>query len=168
MEASIAVQILFPLGGPRLLSILALSAFVALAISRHDRKPVYACLAWMFGFEALFEATTLALGRPEVNTLHVLFYVALGGLVVPLTARTGVTVSWPLLGLALTVWTVWVAIGFPINEHPNVMRGHFPFNPAAEVLNEGMKLAWAAAYLWPLTGRRSARLERAVLLLRRV
>ena len=167
MEATL-IQILFPLGGPRLTSILALSLFLALAIGRHDRRPIYACLAWMFGFEALFEATTLALGRPEVNTLHVLFYVILGLILVPVLGRHGARPSPPILLAAVLLWAVWVAIGFPINEHPNVMGGHFPFNPAAEVLNEAMKLTWAAAYVFPLfLGRRSARLERAVLLLRR-
>ena len=138
-------EILFPLGGPRLTTILALAVFLAIAITRGEKKPALACLAWLFGFEFLFEATTFALGRPELGAIHAATYIIIGALLLPWLTRRGVIPSLPLLAAALAVWAIWVATGFHVNEHTGA-----GFDPAAEVLNELSKMLWAAAYLLPL------------------
>jgi hypothetical protein len=45
------------------------------------------------------------------------------------------------------VFAVWVAAGFHVNVNERGLAG---FDPTAEVLNEGSKTLWAAAYLVPL------------------
>lgn len=141
-----AGTVLFPLSGVRLTTILAISLFLAIAITREDRRYAYACVAWLFSFEAVFEATALATGRKEsLGAPHALSYVAAAAVLLPWVWRHGVRPSWPLLALALIVYAAWVGTGFHVNDH--TMTG---FDPAAEFLNEASKMLWAAAFLLPL------------------
>lgn len=140
-----ATSILFPLYGPRLTTILAIALFFTLAITQHDRLPVYSCLAWLFGWEAVFEATTWALGRPELGVPHVALYLVVCVVALPWLTRKGARPDWRFLVPAVAFYIVWVATGFHINEHSGKS-----FDAAAEVWNEAAKILWAAAYLAPL------------------
>jgi len=141
-----AAHVLFPTGNARLSTIVAVSAFVALAIMRRSWLPVAGCLAWLFGFEAAFNTTVLALGRPApLDALHYVPYLAIGIVVPFVLARRGVRPDWYLLAAAVVVWLIWVASGFHVNEHSMV-----GFDPLAEAFNEGTKTLWAAAYFLPL------------------
>jgi hypothetical protein len=141
-----AATILFPTGNARLSTIVAFSAFVALALVRRSWLPIAACLAWLFGFEAAFNATLLALGRPAaLDPIHFVLYLV-AGIVLPVwLARRGVRPLWYLLAPAIVLWVIWAATGFHVNAHS--MSG---FDPLAEALNEGAKTLWAAAYFLPL------------------
>jgi hypothetical protein len=146
LAVSAAATILFPTGNARLSTIVAVAAFVALALSRRSWSPVAACAAWLFGFEAAFDVTGLAAGRPAaLDVIHLTVYLVLAVALPLWLARRGVLPSWRLLGAALAIWLVWVATGFHVNEHSMV-----DFDPVAEVWNEGAKTLWAAAYFLPL------------------
>jgi hypothetical protein len=141
-----AATILFPTGNTRLSTIVAFAAFIALAIMRRSSLPIVGCLAWLFGFEAAFNATVLALGRPAaLDTIHFVPYLLIG-IVLPFwLARRGVRPVWSLLAAAVVVWAIWMATGFHANGHAMT-----DFDPLAEALNEGAKTLWAAAYFLPL------------------
>lgn len=135
-----AGTILFPVNGPRLSTDVMLAAFLVLAVWRHDPKPAFAGIAWIVGFENLFEATR----RPHV--WHWILYVAVDVIGIALLARKAKIAPSPLLLAAtLAVWAAWLATGFHVNEHTMVH-----FQPGAEAFNEGAKTLWAAAYLVPL------------------
>lgn len=141
-----AASVLFPSGNARLSTIAAFAAFVALAIMVRSWRPVVACLAWLFGFEALFNLTGILLGRPAVlDPIHFGIYLFLG-LCGPLwLVRGGWRPRYGLLMGAAACWMIWTVTGFHVNQHTMV-----DFSPVAEVLNEVSKTLWAAAYLLPL------------------
>ena len=141
-----AAPILFPTGNTRLSTIVVFSAFIALAIGRRSWLPIAGCLAWLFGFEAAFNATMLALGHPAaLDPIHFAVYLVIG-IVLPFwLARRGVRPNWWLLGGAGVLWAIWMATGFHANGHTMA-----DFDPLAEALNEGAKTLWAVAYLLPL------------------
>jgi hypothetical protein len=144
--ATSAATILFPTGNVRLVTILAFSAFLALALARRSWLPVAACIGWLFGFEVALDATMLALGRPPtLDAGHLALYLLLGIGLPIWTARRGTGPSLPLLAAAVAVWVVWLGTGFHVNEHSMV-----GFDPAAEAWNELAKLLWAAAYFLPV------------------
>ena len=141
-----AATILFPTGNTRLSTIVAFSAFLALAIARRSWLPIASCLAWLFGFEAAFNATLLALGRPAaLDPIHFALYLAVGIGVPIWLARRGVRPVWYLLAPAIVLWAIWAATGFHVNGHTMA-----DFDPLADALNEGAKTLWAAAYFLPL------------------
>jgi len=134
-----AGTILFPVNGPRLSTDVVFAVFLVLAAWRHDPRPAIAGIAWIVGFENLFEATR----RPHV--WHWILYVAVDVVAIVLLARKGIRPSLLLLAATLAVWAAWLATGFHVNEHTMVH-----FQPGAEAFNEGAKTLWAAAYLVPL------------------
>ena len=137
-------SILFPVGGgPRLSTIVAISLFLTLAIAWEEKRPVLACLAWLFSFEVAFQVTSLAFGH------HVEFLLLGLGLVLvpPWLTRRGAKPSLSLLAVALVLFAAWIAAGFHVNVNAHGMMG---FDPAAEALNEATKTLWAVAYLVPL------------------
>lgn len=145
-----AGTILFPTPTARLSSILIVSAFVSIAVKRHEWKPVLACVAWAFGFEAVLDTTYLVLGKHDaLGHFHTIFYVVLGIVLIPWITRRGVTPDWRLLTPALIVYIAWCASGFHVNGHHMT-----DFSPAAEVFNEVSKSLWGFAYLVPLLNRR--------------
>lgn len=145
-----AASILFPLGGPRLSTIAFIAVMITLAIGRGDKRPAVACAAWLFGWEALFQVVTLALGRiGGLGPLHSIMYLVIAAFLLPwATFRVGVKPSLPLLGASLVVFAVWVAFGFHVNV--NVNGTGSGFSVFAEVLNELAKSLWALAYLVPV------------------
>ena len=137
--------VLFPLG-VRLSTWLAIAAFFAVELYRRDRVSLYALIAWLFSFEAVFEATQLAFGHDKrLGPIHVVFWLVLAAVLLPILWRHGARPFWPILAGALLVWAVWVETGFQVNEHTSVA-----LDVPAEVLNETAKTLWAAAYLLPL------------------
>jgi hypothetical protein len=95
-----AAAVLFPLGGPRLSTILGIAVFLTLAIARGDREPALACVAWLFGFEAIFQATILALGRTGVlGPLHSFAYLVVAAILLPWITRAGVKPSRRAVGV---------------------------------------------------------------------
>jgi hypothetical protein len=139
MIAFSAQSILFPPGGARLSTVLVFAAFLALAVKRHDLKPAVAAVAWLVGFELLFEATR----RPY--EWHWIIFIAFDVVGITLLARKGITPSPLLLAATLVVWAGWLATGFHVNHHDTVR-----FQPSAEAFNEGAKTLWGAAYFVPL------------------
>ena len=133
-----AGTILFPVNGPRLSTDVLLAAFLVLAAWRHDPRPAIAAIAWIVGFENLFEATR----RPHM--WHWILFVAVNVIGMALLARKGIAPSLLLLAATFAVWAAWLATGFHVNEHTMVH-----FQPGAEAFNEGAKTLWAAAYLVP-------------------
>jgi hypothetical protein len=133
-----AGTILFPVNGPRLSTDVMLAAFLVLAAWRHDPRPAIAGIAWIVGFENLFEATR----RP--HAWHWTLYVAVDVVGIAILARKGIRPSPLLLAATLAAWGAWLATGFHVNEHTMVH-----FQPGAEAFNEGAKTLWAAAYLVP-------------------
>jgi hypothetical protein len=141
-----AENILYPSGNARLSTVVALSAFVALAVVRRSWLPVVACLVWLFGFEAALNVTMVALGRPAtLDEFHFVGYlvVSVSGGVWLGHRRAGP--EWRLLPGVAAVWIAWVATGFHVNGHSMV-----GFNALAEAWNEGAKTLWALAYALPL------------------
>jgi hypothetical protein len=142
-----ARSIIWPGDQVRLSTVLVLAAFLALAVTRQDHRPAVAAVAWLVGFELLFEATR----RPY--EWHWILFVAVDIVGIVLLARKGIAPSPVLLVAALAVWGAWLATGFHVNHHDTV-----PFQPGAEVFNEGAKTLWGAAYLVPfLLARPNAR-----------
>jgi hypothetical protein len=143
-----AGEIIFPVHGPRLSTDVMLAAFLVVALWRRDPRPLVAGIAWMIGFENLFEATR----RPHV--WHWIVFVAVNVIGMTLLARKGVAPSPLLLAATLAVWGAWLATGFHVNEHTMVH-----FQPGAEAFNEAAKTLWALAYLVPFL--RAKPLDRA-------
>lgn len=137
MIAFDAGPILFP--AARLSTVLMFSAFGALAVMRRDHRPVVAAVAWLVGFEWLFEATRRPYGW------HWVVLIAVDVVGIALLARKGIAPSPLLLGATLALWAAWLATGFHVNQHT---MAHF--QPGAEAFNEGAKTLWGAAYLVPL------------------
>lgn len=135
----------FPLG-IRLSTWVAIAAFLLVALIRRDSRPVLAGWVWMFGFEAAYQACALPL-HSEGRALYVNGYILIvvGAFTVAWFSFHGVLPDWRWMLLVAALWVVWLAIGFPSNNHTLVH-----FNVAGEILNEGAKSAWALAYLWPL------------------
>lgn len=135
-----AGKVLFPFNGPRLSTDVTFAAFMGLAVWRQDPRPAIAGIAWLIGFENLFEATR----RP--HAWHWILYVGVDVIGIVLLARKGRIAPSPvLLAATLAVWAAWLATGFHVNEHTMTH-----FQPGAEAFNEGAKTLWAAAYLVPL------------------
>lgn len=123
--------------------------FIVVALIRHDRKALLAGWAWLAGFEAAFQITSLAMGLPLPGYRWGPFLlIALGISGTAYAARCGVRPNLWLLGIAACVWVAWVATGFHVNRHTMV-----GFDPTAEALNEGAKTLWALAYLVPFWSR---------------
>lgn len=135
---------LFPLN-VRLSTWVALAVFLLLG-RRRGRTPLLAGAAWLTGFEATFQVASLVARHPlPAWRWGPFFLIALGLVVVPLTARRGIRPNLGLMVLAVACWLAWIATGFHVNLHSGAT-----FSPLAEALNEAAKIAWAAAYLWPL------------------
>jgi len=130
---------LFPVGGARLSTVLLLAAFLTLAVARRDHRPAVAAVAWLVGFELLFEATR----RPD--GWHAVVLIGVAGVGIAALARKGIAPSPLLMAATLALWAVWLATGFHVNQHTMV-----GFQPGAEAFNEGAKTLWGAAYLVPL------------------
>jgi hypothetical protein len=125
-----------------------LAAFALLAVVRRDRTPLLAAWIWLSGFEATFQAVSLAAGRPlPAFRFAPAVLIAVGTVTVAWSLRHGIVPSSRLMGLAVLLWIAWIATGFDVND------GHHVLHPFAEALNEGAKSAWALAYLWPLRRR---------------
>ena len=136
--------ILFPFG-VRLSTWLAIGAFSGLAVSRRSWRPILAGWAWIWGFEAAYDATQLALGKvPSQVRAEPVFYLVIGAFTVAwMTYRARVRPS-PLLVLVVPFWVAWIAIGYHTNLH--TLQG---LDPLTEALNESAKTVWALAYLVP-------------------
>ena len=153
-DAEARLNILFPFG-VRLSTWLGVVAFLCVALARRDRVPLYACLAWLLGFEAAFQIASLALGRLPVGSGGPIFVVAAGAVALPWLTRRGARPSWWLLAPALALLAVWAALGLPQNDAQRAMFSLHPhiahFDATGEVLNEVVKILWALAYFLPLT-----------------
>lgn len=150
-----AAEILCPFGAVRLTTVLAMSLFATLAIAWQARGPIIAGLAWLLGFEAVFQATALAVGHPlPVGSAWAVFWLIAGaGVVTWATWRGHRPLRWPLV-ISAVIWGAWVATGFHTNFHDPHATG---IDPLAETLNETAKMLAAAAYLVPVIQRRSSR-----------
>jgi hypothetical protein len=141
-----AADVLFPNGNARLSTIVAFSAFLAIAVVRRSWLPILACLVWLFGFEVALNVTVLALGRPAtLDAMHFIGYLVVCFAGIAWLAHRRVRPIWPLLAAAVAVWIAWVATGFHVNAHKMV-----GFNALAEAWNEGAKTLWALAFILPL------------------
>lgn len=137
--------VLFP-AGVRLSTWLPIIAFVGLAVIWREWRPAGAMFAWLAGFEAAYQASTLATGNglPAAGwTAPAL--ILFGVIVAGETWRRGVRPSVTFMVATAAVWVAWLAIGYPANE-PTLVGLNVP----AEVLNEAAKTLWAVAYLVPL------------------
>ena len=135
--------------------------FAVVCAYRRDWKVMGYCAAWLTGFEAAYQLTSLVMGT-NMFPLAAPVLMLPGVIIVPIAAlRYDVKPSLPAMGLVAAVWVVWIALGFHANQHerPTV------FDPLAEALNESAKTLWAAAYLLPLlvsSRRREPQDEQAV------
>ena len=139
-------EILFPFG-VRISTWLTIGAFLGLALWRRDWRPLVAGVAWIWGFEILFQVTAIVAGHDDTSTAARLGWVLLGVPIVVCASNWVRPDPW-LLAAAICVFGAWVASGFHVNDHTMV-----GFDTGAEVLNEAAKILWAAAYLWPLWSR---------------
>lgn len=148
--------ILFPLG-VRLSTWLALGLFLALAAQRRDRAPLLAAAAWLFGFELVFQLTSLGAGRPLPGYHWGPFaLIAVGVVSLLAAAHAGVKPSPAWLLAAGCCFAAWVATGFDVNEHTTAH-----LDVTGEVLNEAAKTLWAAAYFVPLVWASRSRVIRS-------
>src|SRR5579871_3642206 len=136
---------MFPLD-VRLSTWVALLACGLLAAYRADWRFLVGGAAWLAGFEAAYEASSVLAGHPLPDLRSGPFaLIAAGGVVVLAAGRRGVRPSGPVMVLVAAVWLVWVVTGFHVNGHDTA-----GLDPAAEALNEVAKTLWAIAYLLPL------------------
>ena len=143
--------ILFPFGA-RLSTWVAGGAFVVLAAKRRDGRVLFAGWAWLTGFEAAFQMTSLLLGHPlPFGRADAFMYVIPGLVTVPWAYRQGIRPSVGLMAVVAAIWTVWIATGFHVNSHTGA-----GFDPGGEALNEAAKTVWALAYLVPFLVSRNA------------
>lgn len=128
-----------------------LAVFTVLTVVRRDRTPLLAAWIWLSGFEATFQAVSLAAGRPlPTFRFAPAVLIAVGAVTAAWSLRYGIVPSSRLMGLAVLLWIAWLATGFHVND------GHAALDPLAEALNEGAKTMWALAYFWPLLEGRVA------------
>lgn len=139
--------VLFP-AGVRLSTWLPIAAFVAVAVIRRDGRAIGAAFAWLAGFEAAYQASTLATGSGLPAAGWTAPALIVFGVAVTWEAwRRGVRPDLRVMAMTAAVWAAWLATGFHANEPTFV-----DFNVTAEVLNEAAKTLWAVAYLIPLLG----------------
>jgi hypothetical protein len=135
--------ILFPLG-VRLSTWIVLGVFLLFGV--RDRRYWLAGAAWLTGFEAAYQVTSLATGHPLPGWGFMPFvFMAIGVTVVGFSASRNVRPSASMMSVVAVLWVVWVASGFHVNGPTSIH-----LDPAAEVLNEAAKTLWGVAYLWPL------------------
>lgn len=145
MTGSALTLILFPGHAVRLATAVGLGAFGALAVIRHDWRPLAAATIWMVGFEAAFDVTLAFRSHPQEGMLHLAFWGTILVLVSIWLRRRGVRPHPILLGAAFVFFAAWGLTGFHINPHSGI---DFQWGP--ELLNETAKMLWAAAFLVPL------------------
>jgi hypothetical protein len=111
------------------------------ALRRRPLQGVLAAMAWLVGYESIWQLTAnWMLDRP------IGWPVGLGlGVVVIVYVVAGVRLDWRWVGVAVTFFLAWMLIGF----HYNVPETRH-FDWWSESLNELSKTAWGLAYLWPL------------------
>lgn len=148
-----AAAILFPLG-VRLSTWLAATAFLGLAAYRRDFRPFLAAVAWIWGFEVVFEMTSIASGHHHASVAARLGYILVGVPIVVCVTAWVRPDRW-LLAAAATCFVVWVATGFHVNGHTTAS-----LDPISEGLNEAAKTLLAVAYLVPLWRSRQAAVTR--------
>lgn len=136
--------ILFPFGA-RLTTWLAAGFFLGLAVKQRRWAPILAGVAWMWSFEIVFQAVSLAEDKLPLGPDGPIFYIVVGIPLVAWITYQGIRPDPVAAVVALIVFVVWVALGFHVNRH--TMTG---FSPGAEALNEAAKTLWAVAYLVPL------------------
>jgi hypothetical protein len=116
-------------------------------IRRRPLQGVLAALAWIAGYEAAWQLTAYLLhGRPEIWPVLPSAAVALA---VSMFAGVAVDRRWLLVTAGLGV--VWILTGYHYNYPWTVHMDWW-----AELMNEGTKVAWGMAYLWPLLYSRKA------------
>lgn len=141
-----ATAIFFP-GGVRLSTWLTLLVFLGLTAWRADVRPFLACLAWLWGFEAVYQIMCILTGNGSpASSASQIVLIGFGVVSAAAASVCGVFPSWPVLAAFAAVWVVWVAVGLPAS-----LPDHF--NAQAEVLNELAKILFAAAWLVPLFTR---------------
>jgi hypothetical protein len=109
---------------------------------------VLAALAWIAGYEAAWQLTAFYLhGHP---TGWPILPSAVAALAITLFGGVAVETRWLLI--VACVWVVWILTGYHYNFPPYAAG----FNWWAELMNEGTKVAWGMAYLWPMLYSRKA------------
>ena len=144
-----AAAILFPFG-VRLSTWVAAAAFLALAAYRRDCRPLLAAVAWIWGFEIVFQLTSIAAEHHDASVAGRLGYILVGVPIIVCVTAWIRPDGW-LLAAAATCFVVWIATGFHVNEHTMAS-----FDPIGEGLNEAAKTLLAVAYLLPLWRSRRA------------
>jgi hypothetical protein len=144
-----ANTILFPLG-MRLTTWGCVAVFVAVAMKRRDSKVLVAGCVWLLGFEAAFDISRFAVGKAGPFATWALPLIV-GLFTLGWATWHRMLPSLPCALATAAVWLVWLAVGFPANQHTTVN-----FNWTAEVLNVSAKTLWALAYLLPLLRSRDA------------
>jgi hypothetical protein len=141
-------SVLFPLG-VRLSTWATIAVFLAVAGTRRETKPLLACWAWLWGFEAAYDLASIAFRPWSQGFLpEASLYAILGLTTIVWMTNHGVRPSLPLLGAALGLMVLWIALGFHQNFHSAKVIA-----PGTEALNEATKTMWALAYLWPFLRR---------------
>lgn len=98
----------------------------------------------MWGFEVVFQITSIAAGNQDATVAGRLGYILIGVPIVVCVTSWVRPDGW-LLAAAAACFFVWVATGFHVNAH--TMSS---FDPVGEGLNEAAKTLLAVAYLLPL------------------
>jgi hypothetical protein len=141
------MSVLFPFLGVRLSTWLALAVFVMLAAWRSDRKPLIAGMAWLAGFEAVYQSSAMLIHTPSpipwVGSVSISLVVGMP-LVAGVMTLLGARPQPVLTVAAAAVFLVWIATGF------HVSGAGSDWNVTGEILNELSKTLLAAAYLVPL------------------
>jgi len=140
-------------GGVRYSTLVVLAAFAVVGLARRRPVAVLAMLAWLVGFEAVWQWTYLVMLR--LNP-HMWVWVPDGWRWVPvalLILGPALVIAVRLAGLradrnwvlaTIVLYAVWVLTGLHAN-YPNR-----PFDVPTEVINVAVKTAWALTYLVPL------------------
>jgi len=116
-------------------------------IRRRPVQGVLAALSWIAGYEAAWQLTAYFLHGHPIG--WPILPAAVAALAIALFAGVAVDRRWLLVVAAL--WVVWIATGYNYN---------FPYSTHidwwAELMNEGTKVLWGMAYLWPMIQSRKA------------
>ena len=129
-----------PFAEARWSTVLTLGALFIL-VTWKTRRPVVglvAAMAWLSGFEILYQATGAVLHHWSVTTL-VFTTAGTGGWLIA-AYTLGVRLDWRTASMFVALWVVWIALGFDSNMPDRIIAGaDRVFSWRDELLNVGTK-----------------------------
>lgn len=144
-------------GQPRWSTVVTGLAVFGIVLWR-TRRPLNAAaatMAWVSGYEILYEVTGSLLHGWSLSTLA-LTSVGTGGWLV-LAYTLGIRPEWRVLAVFMMLWAVWVILGYESNMPDRIIPGSAAtWSWRDELLNAGTKTLLSLAFVFGSLGQKSS------------